>query len=283
VVLFAGPAAREAAKSVHAQFDWIIDTHSSEHAGLFRNARGKWVIPTERAASMAAMWAWTGEFVGACTRLGKMPVMWQSLSVPGSEARAAEYRRLRFHEEKPTAIEAGKPGRDYLSEVAAIIRRIHTNERSRIASVAAAAAETVAAGGRFYVCGAGHATHYAPDLLTDPFTFTFIGEGETGPGFERGDVLFLVGYDEHWLEPQLGPVSREGRRKHAKLAWSLSRYGASRVAGVMADETLIDQHWALGDAVVTVPGYDVKILPSSGVVAEAVLWMVAAEAATGLR
>ena len=47
---------------------------------------------------------------------------------------------------------------------------------------------------------------------------------------------------------------------------------------ILTDEVYIDQHWAFGDAVVEVPGYDVKILPTSGVISEAVLWMVCAEA-----
>ncbi|HOI56323.1 MAG TPA: hypothetical protein PLP01_13830, partial [Phycisphaerae bacterium] len=48
-------------------------------------------------------------------------------------------------------------------------------------------------------------------------------------------------------------------------------------AAVPAGEVLVRQHWALGDAAVTVPGYDVRVLPPSGVVAAAVLWMVESE------
>jgi len=43
------------------------------------------------------------------------------------------------------------------------------------------------------------------------------------------------------------------------------------------DESFIDQHWKLGDAVVEVPGYDIKILPTSGVVTETILRMVESE------
>ena len=46
---------------------------------------------------------------------------------------------------------------------------------------------------------------------------------------------------------------------------------------VFGQEIFIDQHWRFGDAVATVPGYDIKIFPTSGVIADAALWMVNAE------
>jgi hypothetical protein len=54
-------------------------------------------------------------------------------------------------------------------------------------------------------------------------------------------------------------------------------HAASGPSAIPAGETIIWQHWAMGDAVVNVPGYDIKILPPSGVIAEAVLWMTESE------
>jgi uncharacterized phosphosugar-binding protein len=44
---------------------------------------------------------------------------------------------------------------------------------------------------------------------------------------------------------------------------------------------MIDQQWHLGDAVVSCPGHDVPILPTSGVMAEAVLWSVVSDILAG--
>lgn len=274
VVLFARAEILSLAKRLGLRFDYAVDTHAAPHGGLIKNPDGKWVLPTDRIASIAALWAWTGEFVAACTRLGRMPVMWQSLSVPDAEKRAAKYRKLKFHDQTPAPIEPGAAGRDYLTAVLNTLSAVRTTERERIESVSAQAVAATASGRKFYVCGAGHATKYPPAAAHDPGVFIFLSEGQACPDFKPRDFLFLVGYDEHWLDAQLGQVSRECRRLGGKVAWTLSRYGKSRITGVEPGETIIDQHWELGDAVVLLPGYDVRILPSSGIIAEAVMWMV---------
>ena len=43
------------------------------------------------------------------------------------------------------------------------------------------------------------------------------------------------------------------------------------------NELLVDQCWPDGDASVAVPGYDVNICPPSGVMSEALMWMLTAE------
>lgn len=276
VVLFAGPLTKKAAQDVDAQFDYVVHTRAAEHGGLIESD-GKWIIPTDRAAAIAALWTWTGEFVGACTRLGRMPVMWQSLSVPGSEKRAAKYKRLKFHNNTPAPMRPGLLGRSYLTELSSGVQAVHARERSSIAALVRQIAEAKAAGKTFYVCGAGHATRHRPDSITDPRIFTFLAESTPGVLFQPGDLLLCNGYDAHWLDAQLGPISRQCRKLGGKVAWSLTTYGGQPVPGVERGETVIDQHWELGDAIVTVPSYDIRILPSSGVIAEAVLWMVTAE------
>ncbi|NQT93839.1 MAG: hypothetical protein HQ559_13855 [Lentisphaerae bacterium] len=45
----------------------------------------------------------------------------------------------------------------------------------------------------------------------------------------------------------------------------------------VAGELFVEQHWPFGDCAVQFPGYDIKILPPSGVAAEAITGMVLAE------
>jgi len=40
-------------------------------------------------------------------------------------------------------------------------------------------------------------------------------------------------------------------------------------------DAVIHPHWSYGDALATVPGYDVPILPASGIVQAAIYWAVA--------
>ena len=48
-------------------------------------------------------------------------------------------------------------------------------------------------------------------------------------------------------------------------------------------EIHIDAYWRYGDAAVRIPGYDIKVLPASGVVTTAMLWMLHAAAADALK
>jgi hypothetical protein len=43
-------------------------------------------------------------------------------------------------------------------------------------------------------------------------------------------------------------------------------------------DLLIDTQWEYGDAAVCLPGYDLKILPASGVLQSAVFWTLVAKA-----
>ncbi len=82
----------------------------SSAAGLYGNH-----FPIDTVANVVNLWAWTGEFVAACTRLGKMPVLYQSYGLPGGPERGKRYQGKRFHEDlaiKP--ISAGILGREVL-------------------------------------------------------------------------------------------------------------------------------------------------------------------------
>jgi hypothetical protein len=51
----------------------------SSPAGVFGDH-----FPVDTVANIIDLWTWTGEFVAACTRLGHMPVLYQSLYIdPG--------------------------------------------------------------------------------------------------------------------------------------------------------------------------------------------------------
>lgn len=76
------------------------------------------------------------------------------------------------------------------------------------------------------------------------------------------------------------------RARGVRLIWSLASYDRDPVlgpAGIRSDEMLIDQYWQYGDAVVDCPGYDIRILPTSGVMAETVMWCVVSEMLAELR
>ena len=82
-------------------------------------------LPLDTVVNAAELWMWTAEFVAACTRSGKMPVLYQSYGLPGGYERAKKYQGKRFHDDlsiKPVA--AGVLGKEYLERIHGILAQI---------------------------------------------------------------------------------------------------------------------------------------------------------------
>lgn len=289
VIGFGGAAGQQAARNAGLEWNAFIDIHAAPHDGLFPTASGRWVVPTVPTAEIAAVWTWTGEFIGALTRLGKMPPMGLSAMVPGADARWTKYENLKFHEQAPTKVAPGQLGHDYLVELRRNLEVVHRQELGRIVKIAELAVTTRKAGHKVHVFAHGHAIRYQVGLMHDAGYFHQVSRGLftliKDHGIGKGDFVFCVGYDrifQGWyFEDDLDRLRATG----ATLAWSLTDYNNAldpKIGPVALpkDEIVVGQHWALGDSVVTVPGYDIKILSPSGVVAEAVLWMTEAQMMT---
>lgn len=262
-----------------------IQNHAALARGLFPasgSVGGEYVVPTDPVANIAATWTWTGEFVAALTRLGKMPAMHQSIMVPGAMQRMEKYKGLKFHADAPRKVEAGKLGREYLAELRKSLTAVHDQDMPRIVQVAEQAAATLKAGHKAHVFAHGHAIRYHVDVPHDPGYFHQVNRGlfelKADPGIAKGDFVFCVGYDRIFEGWYFHDATTRMRSAGATLAWSMTDYNNKMDANIAPSalpkgEIVIGQHWELGDAVVTVPGYDVKILPPSGVLAEAILYM----------
>lgn len=260
--------------------DWI-ETHAAPHGGLLRDADGRWVVPTDSAALSTASWVWVAEFVAACTRLGKMPPMYLGYAVEGAKEREAKFQGLRFHDNLPGRLEAGKLSEQFLSELRKSLRQIHDLEMPGIRRAAADALEAKAAGAKLWVYLQGHVTLHLMGYPHDPRWFEPIhrdwNEMRTDVTVGPGDFILCIGFDQIFDGGDWQDFAAQARKVGAKLAWSFTDYRTEQVKAVPAGEAYIDQHWAKGDAVAVVPNYDIKCIPTSGVIAEAVLWMVHAE------
>jgi hypothetical protein len=282
VVLFGRRPVLDAAKKNGLPFIAFIETSPSPHGGVLEIGSGHWVIPADPALNMAALWMWTGEFVAACTRLGKMPTMYQSYSVPGSKERAEKLRQTKFHAESPKPVPARQLALAYLEELKSSLAAMRGMEMDHVREIARRASAAVRSGHVAWLTVCGHAIQNNLDIPYSPGYFRPAGAPwrtlRPGVTFERGDFVYCVAYDE--VFPDVMALARE---RGAGLAWSLTDYRTDDRVGIGAigrDEIFVNQHWALGDAVVTVPGYDVRILPTSGILSEAALRMVEAEMVT---
>ena len=286
VIAFARPDLIDRAAAEGVTFDAVVDNHAAPHGGLFAAGDGKWLVPTSPPANLAAMWVWTGEFVAACTRMGKMPPMYLGYAVEGGKERAEKITKTigyaKFHTEEATPVDAGRIGREFLKELRDDLAALHRNEMGDIREVARLAVETKARGGGLYVNLATHASQSGQiGYPHDPGYFTQSNTGwfdqRKDVTFKPGDLVFCVGFDQPFHGWKHGDWDEQARAAGAELAWSFTSYRRKDAVELPPGEIFIDQHWRFGDAVATVPGYDIKILPTSGVIADAVLWMVNAE------
>ena len=281
-----------------APFDFAVHNHSAEHNGLFPAGDGTWVVPTVQNANVVALWVWTGEFAAACTRLGKMPLMFQGFAAGGKE------RALRlgcpevltgdgggskklFHDKPPKPVAAGVAGREYLRQLRAILKRVHDLEMEDIRRAAAVAAEARQKGHVFYlVPDGGHAFFYQGRPCNTNY-WVLPGkkthwENWTNPAkdvFQTGDAVLYVGYLSVNTR-HVDTVRAAGATfmaSFSSIAGSRDDSGPPGNRGMRPDELLIDQHWPFGDAAVQFPGYDIRILPPSGVIGEAIIQMVTSE------
>jgi len=289
VFVFGAPALLDAARQRGLESDARITVPCAPTGGLFPGATdGSWVVPTYELGAVATLWPWVGEFVAACTRRGKMPVMYQSYDVPGGRQRPERYEvpgfetdpaapgpYAKWHETAPPPVSAGQLGRAWLTAVRKRLEAIQRDELADIRAAARRAAQTRERGGQRYVIAIGHATGCLVGVPHDPGYFRDVAPLRPKVRLTADDFVLGVGYSSIFNEPT-DRFADAVRQAGAGAAWIAATYRPERVRTVPG-EVFIDAHWEEGDAAVTVPGYDIGILPPSGFLVSAVYFMINAE------
>ncbi len=282
LVGFGSAAALARAEKDGVWFDAQVVNGAVPANGLFLTPLTGPLVPTESVANVTVGWTWLSEFVAACTRLGKMPTMYQGYDTgPSAYERELKYAKLKFHTEKPVAIEPGRFGKEYLSSLRESLRQIHDAEMAHIRQAARQAVETRDAGGAMYTYMQGHITMDLYPYPRDPGYFQNFernwGTMRRDVKLAKGDLVLCIGQSAVYRGENYEDFADHARQAGAKLIWAIATFNKEEVQAIAPDELLIDLHWEKGDAAVTMPGYDIKILPTSGVIQGTILWMVDAE------
>jgi hypothetical protein len=236
-------------------------------AGMFNNR-----FPIDTVANVIALWTWTGEFVAACTRLEAMPVLYQSYGLPGGPERGKKYQGKRFHDDLiMKSIAPGVLGRQYLDQIERMLATLAGKQMPKLHQAAkwwgqAKTATTLGTG------------HMFPRHYQDPRTDA-ICSFSAAPAWEDKDLLdpsqppqfvFYLGY-------QFAPkkLLEQARTMPVKLVYSDVQ--PAQPSEPTDNIVYIDPAWPLADGCVTVPGYDIPILPASGVMQATIYWTIAAE------
>ena len=227
--------------------------------------------------NLVVLWTFTGEIVAALARIGRMPAMYQSVLVAGARDRNARFADSRFHQtHQVSAIPPGQVGEDYLDAIGAILRALIEEETEAIDRVGAVCAQVLNDGRVIHAGMISHFPVYQHGAPGDPLYMRLLGrlDGESPSMAElerelqRGDMFFFLGYYRRPTQ-----AYQAAHRAGAQVVEVITGDG---VDGSPQPDYVIRPKWPFGDAVTRVPGYDVDILPSSGIVQAAIYWAVVA-------
>lgn len=271
----------------------LLDNFAPAGDGLFPDAEGRPNIPTFTTANVIVAWVWTAEFFSACTRAGYTPAMYQSILNDPERTRYAKYLNVRFHDDlKVAPIPAGQLGVTYLAELRDLFTAVRETQWQALADTARRAAQTLRDGGKVYVFSIGHysPTHTGGQLLTDSAGFERLILPRATSKVEypipgAADFGLAIGYSVPPGDAWWNGADTLLRKAGGGVSWIISGH-RMQPDSLRANEQIIDMCWPDGDAAIKIPGYDVNICPPSGVMGEALMWMVTAEVwaqSTGIR
>jgi hypothetical protein len=267
--LVIGFASSALSKQPYFPADVIID--SGDEPGLAL-AHTKQICPTDSVIKVINGWTWTGEFISACTRLGKMPVIYRSYGLAGGRAWAEKYHGKTFHDDLTvTPVETGTLGSAYLDHVDRYLDALEAEAPQELARAARWLDAQGPARSGLFVMGHLFPDHYqdarAPRLFEKMTNWEALPPGHMPP---MSPLTVMIGYQH---APQL--LIDQARQRRIKLIYS----SVERAPNDSHENVIyIDPHWPIEDACVTLSGYPQPLLPASGVMQAAIYWSMVAAA-----
>ena len=233
--------------------------------------------PAASAVNVAAGWTWCVELANACATLGKAPVFLMSGGLASGFDRNQQHEGRSFHDEDEYQLQpapAGQKGGEYLSELQRCFTSIRATELRRLDEIGAVAAATRSAGHAVWCASIGHNLGAQRNLDGDPGFFQLVfPEGNEVPELAEGDFYIYNGY-YFFPEEEL----RAARATVSRSAWIM---GGREIETLYPHEgeICVNAYWRYGDTSLHLPGYDVRVVPPSGVITTAMLWLVHAAGA----
>ena len=163
-----------------------------------------------------------------------------------------------------------------MDAIGGILRVLIEEEAEAIDRVGAVCAQVLNDGGVIHAGMISHFPVYQHGAPGDPLYMRRLarldGESPSVSELERelqsGDLFFFLGYYRRPTQ-----AYQVARRAGARIVEVITGDGSD---GLPQPDYVIRPKWPFGDAVTRVPGYDVEILPSSGIVQAAIYWAVVA-------
>ncbi len=239
--------------------------------------------PVAPMANVINLWTFSAELVGAMNRQGKMPNLWLSMFVPGADVRNKKIEKQEFDTTaKIQPVEAGTLGLQYVTAAKSCLDSIKATELPKFEKAGTICSDALKSGRKVVASLIGHFMVAQTRMPGYPNLFTvksnLYGRGYLEGTLESGDVFLHVGYSYNPVD-ELAFVREVGAKSVTVFTAGPTRSGEGEPVPPDTTKTdvYINPYWKHGDAVVEVPGYDVKVMPVSGVVMITSYWMIIGE------
>jgi hypothetical protein len=186
-----------------------------------------------------------------------------------------------FHTSEEFALEpvtAGIKAIEYLSNLNRCFYGILSTEIRKFEETGELCRASLSAGGTVWCECIGHHMPWQRGIDGDPgiMKMVFPEQGEKDLSLGESDYYLYNGY---YIYPK--DNLERARSSGISSSWLL---GGREVHSIspFPGEIHIDAYWRYADASLSFPGYDIKVIPASGVIMTATLWALTAEIARGL-
>lgn len=246
---------------------------------LMRSAAGEPLLPTAAPAIATAQWTYTAELLGACRRKGKQLAVYLSIFLDKDRARYARTKGLRFEPDlRPAPVPRGEYARTFLREARTSLAAIRGQELERLSTAGKWLREAATAQKQVVRSLLGHLPPIEAGIRGDVgfFTKTILLQGEKGKewiaqNLRAGDVCVFLAYRDD--DEMTATANKLGSR-----TISLTSTPPGAIQAKNSRHLFINQHWEVSDAVLPLPGYDVKACPLSCIVGMACYYAMCGEA-----
>lgn len=238
--------------------------------------------PLVSLQNLILLWTFTAELTAALTRCGRMPALYQSVLVPGARERNTSLGTQHFHQiHEVPPLPPGQLGNTYLDEINNCFRTLCDQEIQAIEQTAQACADVRQSGHRIHAFLISHFPIYQAGAPGDPKFMERLddisaetpGQEELEEKVQPGDLFFFLGYYRRPIQAYETVHSRQGL-----IAEIITGTDEADLDDPLPDY-IIRPGWPYADSLVAVPGYDIRILPSSGILQTAIYWAVVGEMA----
>lgn len=259
--------------------DAVPDTvaRSGAHVKTFEGDPLHGISPT--LESIAQAWIYTGMLVEACAQQGKMPVTFETIGLPGGYPRIQQYQAkgvfwIDFDAKALDSAGHLELGKRFAQKVVEILNRVEKEDREKLDRAGEWAATALRDGRTVYMYCMGH---FVPDEVakseigakfkTATWNSGFTSQAAPNDPLNAGDLAIHIGYQH----PPNGLYER-ARATGAKIVYVdlLEHRDWKSDSNVI----WIDPMWPWDDAVVRIEGYDIPLLPPSGIVNSAIAWEI---------